>query len=342
MHAIRVHSHGGPDHLIYEEVADPVPGPNEVVVRVRAAALNRRDIWIRQGRDDIRIALPCILGMDVSGEIDQLGSAVVGRHVGERVVLAPGCSCMRCEPCLSGDEHLCRQYRVIGSGIDGGYAERVAVPATNAFPIPDTLAFSDAAAIPVVYQTAWHLVVRLARVQPGERLLIHAVGGGAGLAALQIAKVLGARTIVTAGADWKLERAREYGADDAINYSTHDFVAETLRLTHGHGVHVVVEQLGGRTLERSLEVLARGGRLLTFGATTGSRVQVDLLSLHARRAHIIASSMGAKADLQAVLRLVAQGQLRPVVGAVLPLHQAAEAHRLMEDRGHFGKIVLVP
>jgi NADPH:quinone reductase-like Zn-dependent oxidoreductase len=342
MYAVRVHAHGGPDRLVYEQVADPIPGPNQVVVRVRAAAVNRRDIWIRRGRDDIRVQLPCIPGMDVSGEIGELGSAVRDRRVGERVVVAPGCSCGRCEHCLAGEEHLCREYRAIGSGIDGGYAERVAVPATNAFPIPETLAFPEAAALPVAYQTAWHLVARLARVRPGERVLIHAVGGGAGLAALQCARVLGARTIVTAGADWKLERAKEHGADDVINYSTQDFVAETLRLTDGAGVNVVVEQLGGETFERSLDVLARGGRLLTFGATTGSRVQVDLLRLHGRRASILASSMGAKVDLQAVLRLVAQDQLRPVVGTVLPLREAADAHRLMEDRGHFGKIVLVP
>jgi NADPH:quinone reductase-like Zn-dependent oxidoreductase len=280
--------------------------------------------------------------MDVSGEIDELGSAVRDRRVGERVVIAPGCSCGRCEHCLAGDEHLCREYRAIGSGLNGGYAERVAVPAVNAFPIPETLAFPDAAAIPVVYQTAWHLVARLARVGPGERVLIHAVGGGTGLAALQSTKVLGARTIVTAGADWKLERAKEYGADDVINYTTQDFVAETLRITDGVGVNVVVEQLGGQMFERSVDVLARGGRLLTFGATTGSQVQIDLLRLQGRRATILASSMGAKKDLQAVLRLVADGQLHPVVGTVLPLREAADAHRLMEDRGHFGKIVLVP
>jgi NADPH:quinone reductase-like Zn-dependent oxidoreductase len=340
MKAIVYAEHGGPEVLKYVDRVEPATGAGEVLVRVRACALNHLDLWLRKGIPSLNIPLPHIPGSDVAGEVTRLGAGVTNLKVGERVMLQPGISCGQCEKCMAGDDNLCRSYRILGEMVDGGCAEYVTVAAVNCVPIPEGVSFEAAAAFPLVSLTAWHMLIVRARLKPAETVLVLAAGSGVGSAAIQIAKASGARVIATAGSEAKLAKARELGADDVINHSTQKVAAEVKRLTARRGVDVVFEHVGEATWSDSIRSLVPGGRLVTCGATTGYNGSIDIRYLFTRQISLLGSFMGTKADLLAAAEFLKRGLLRPVVDVVLPLEQCAEAHRRLEQREQFGKIVL--
>jgi NADPH:quinone reductase-like Zn-dependent oxidoreductase len=334
--------HGGPEVLAERnDLPDPAIGPDQVLVRVRACSVNHLDIWTRRGLP-YQIEMPHILGNDIAGVIEEVGALV--RHVkpGDAVMLAPGAGCGHCSFCLEGDDNLCLVYDQFGLRKQGGYAELIASPARNAFPKPSHLTFEEAASMPLVFLTAWHMLVGRVGLRPGETVLVLAAGSGVGIAAVQIAKMLGATVIATASTDAKLERAKELGADMVVNYERDDFAAETRRLTGKRGVDVVVEHTGEATWEKSIAALGRNGRLVTCGATSGFNGRTDLRMLFAKHLSILGSYMGRIAEFDEVLSHIAARKLRPVVDRVLPLAEARAAHEAMERREQFGKIVLVP
>lgn len=340
MKAIQFQQHGGPEVLKYVEVTDPVIRPNEVLVRVRACALNHLDLWVRQGLPNVLIPLPHIPGSDVAGEIAQVGSEVTTVRAGQKVVLAPGVTCGKCAACLAGLDNRCRQFTNLGYMIDGGCAEFVRVPEVNCLPYPENLSFEEAAAVPLVFQTAWHMLVARAELQPGEDVLILGAGSGVGVAAIQIAKFFGAQVIATAGSDEKLVKARELGADHTINHKSQKIRDEVRRITGKRGVDVVFEHVGTATWDDSLASLAASGRLVTCGATTGYDAKVDLRFLFTRQLSLLGSYMGTKNDLRTLMKLVAGGRLKPIVDRVFPLAQTAAAHAYLESGAQFGKVVL--
>ncbi|MBI3077251.1 MAG: zinc-binding dehydrogenase [Deltaproteobacteria bacterium] len=340
MKAMRFHEHGGPEVLKYEEADDPKPGIGEVLVRVRATGLNHLDIWVRKGLPGVKTPLPHIPGSDIVGEIAEVGPGV-DRQRGERVMVIPGRSCGRCEACLSGEDNYCARYEVIGGYyLDGGYAEYVAVPEVNLYPMPPDLSYEEAAAIPLCFITAWHMLVTQAQVRAGDDVLVLGAGSGVGSAAIQIAKLMGARVFATAGSDDKLHKAQALGADVLINHAQQDFSQEVRKQTNGRGVDVVVEHVGKATWERSMRSLAPRGRLVTCGGTTGPVVEVNLLFLFSKQYVIAGAYLGTKREFYDLMRFVAQRRLRGVVDRVLPLAEAAEAHRVVERREQFGKVIL--
>ena len=340
MKAIQFQQHGGPEVLRYTDAPDPIIRPSEVLVRVRACALNRLDLWVRQGIPNVPIPLPHIPGSDIAGEVAQIGMDVTTVRVGQKVVLAPGVTCGKCAACLAGLDNRCRQFTNLGYLIDGGCAEFIRAPEVNCFPYPENLSFEQAAAVPLVFQTAWHMLLVRAELQPGDDVLILGAGSGVGSAAIQIAKFFGARVIATAGTDEKLAKARELGADHVINHQSQKIREEVRNLTGKRGVDVVFEHVGTATWDDSLASLAASGRLVTCGATTGYDAKVDLRFLFSRQLSLLGSYMGSKKDLRAVLKLVATGRLKPVVDRVFPLAQAAAAHGYLESGSQFGKVVL--
>jgi len=340
MRAVRLHEHGGPEVLRLEEVPTPEAGPEEALVRVRAVALNHIDAWVRRGLPRLRVQFPHILGADIAGEIVALGETVEGWQVGDPVLLHPTTSCGRCAACRAGQDNRCRQFSVLGEHVPGGYAEYVTVRADNLLPKPEHLSFEEAAAMPLVFLTAWNMLVSNARLRFGEDVLIWGAGSGVGSAGIQIARLFAARILTTAGAAWKVERARALGADVAINYREQDVLAEVRRVTERRGVDVVLDHVGAASWETSIKALAPGGRLTVCGATTGPEGTTDIRYIYARQLSIFGTWVGTRAEMGEVLRLIERRRLVPVVHAVLPLEEAAEAHRLMEASGHFGKIVL--
>jgi NADPH:quinone reductase-like Zn-dependent oxidoreductase len=340
MKAIVFTAHGGPEVLKYTDAADPTPRPNEVLVRVKACALNHLDLWVRRGIPGVPFPLPHIPGSDIAGEIAQIGADVTTARVGQRVVLAPGVSCGKCVACISGQDNRCRQFTNLGYMIDGGCAELVRVPEVNCMPYPENLSFEEAAAIPLVFQTAWHMLIARAELQAGEDVLVLGAGSGVGSAAIQIAKFFGARVIATAGNEAKLQKAKELGADHLINHKTQKIREEVRRITNKRGVDVVFEHVGIATWDESFASLAAGGRLVTCGATTGYDAKIDLRFLFSRQLSLLGSYMGTKSELQTVMKLVAAGKLKPVVDRVFPLAEAAAAHAYLESSSQFGKVVL--
>jgi NADPH:quinone reductase-like Zn-dependent oxidoreductase len=340
MNAVVFFEHGGPEVLRYTDVSEPQIGPDDVLVHVRACALNHLDLWIRRGIPGVLVPLPRIPGSDIAGEVARVGANVSNIQIGERVLLSPGISCGHCAYCLSGNDNLCRQYTLFGYMVDGGCAEFVKSPAVNVIPIPGDLTFEEAAAIPLVFLTAWHMLITRADLRPAEDVLVLGAGSGVGSAAIQIAKVTGARVIATAGSEEKLRKAKDLGADDVILHTSKDFSNEVRGLTNRRGVDVVFEHVGEATWEQSIRSLAVGGRLVTCGATTGYEGKIDLRYLFSRHISILGSYMGSKSELFAVLELVGRGLLDPVIDTVMPLSKAAEAHARLENREQFGKIVL--
>ena len=339
MRAVRFHEHGGPEVLRCEEAPDPELEPGEVLVRVRACALNHLDLWERRGLPRVTIPMPHISGSDVAGEVVAADAPNV--TIGRRVMLQPGMSCGRCEACLSGRDNECRAYEVLGYlNHPGGYAEYVKVPVQNLVPIPDAIDFVHAAAFPLTFLTAWHMLITRAGLKRGDDVLVLAAGSGVGQAAIQIARLVGARVFATAGSDAKLERARSLGAHDVINHHTQDIAAEIRRRTNHRGVDVVIEHVGEATWAKSVRSLARGGRLVTRGATTGPAGALDLQALFAKQLTIHGSYMGTKGELMHAVRFFFAGQLQPVVDRTFPLAQAALAQRRLEESEQFGKIVL--
>lgn len=340
MNAVVFSEHGGPEVLRYTEVPAPTIGPDDVLVHVRACALNHLDIWIRRGLPGISIPLPHILGSDIAGEVVEVGKEVSGIRTGEKVVLSPGICCGHCEQCAAGKDSQCRDYTLFGYMVPGGYAEYVRAPAVNVIPMPLHLSYEEVAAIPLVFVTAWHMLITRAALKPAEEVLVLGAGSGVGSAAIQIAKVAGARVIATGGTDEKLAKARELGADETILHSKQDIAAEVKRLTNRRGVDVVFEHVGEATWEKSIRSLAIGGRLVTCGATTGFEGKIDIRYLFSRQISILGSYMGSKAELLSVMELVRRRAVKPVLDKVFPLAEAADAHRRLENREQFGKIVL--
>ncbi|HEX4541746.1 MAG TPA: zinc-binding dehydrogenase [Candidatus Acidoferrum sp.] len=340
MKAIVFHQHGGPEVLKYTEAPDPTPRANEVLVRVKACALNHLDLWVRRGLPNVPIPLPHVPGSDVAGEIAQIGADVATMRVGQKVVLAPLVSCGKCAACIAGLDNRCRQATNLGYMIDGGCAEFVRAPEINCLPYPENLKWEEAASIPLVFQTAWHMLLARAELQPGEDVLILGAGSGVGTAAIQIAKFFGARVIATAGSDEKLAKAKELGADHLINHKTQKIRDEVRRITNKRGVDVVFEHVGIATWDDSLASLAASGRLVTCGATTGYDAKLDLRFLFSRQLSLLGSYMGTKAELHSVMRLVANGRLKPIVDRIFPLPEAAAAHAYLELGLQFGKVVL--
>jgi NADPH:quinone reductase-like Zn-dependent oxidoreductase len=340
MKAIVISEHGGPEALSYTNVPDPQIGPEGVLVRVRACALNHLDLWVRRGMPGITIPMPHILGSDISGDVAQVGDKVSHINVGDRVLLSPGISCGHCVHCLKGNDNFCREYTLFGYKVDGGYAEYLSAPAVNVVPTPANLSFEEAAAVPLVFLTAWHMLISRARLEPSETVLVLGAGSGVGSAAIQIAKSTGARVIATAGSEVKLQKAKELGADDVLLHTIPHFSREVKRLTDRRGVDVVVEHVGDATWQESLASLAVGGRLVTCGATTGYEGKIDLRYLFSRHISILGSYMGSKAELYPALDLLARGLVKPVIDTILPLADAKEAHVRLEQREQFGKIVL--
>lgn len=342
MKAVVFRKHGGPDVLEYTDVPAPTIRPNEVLVQVKACALNHLDVFVRGGMPGIEIALPHILGNDVAGIVREVGELVTWVQPNDEVLLQPGLSCGHCAECLRGEDNLCRQYDIIGYRHEGGYAEFVVVPGVNVIPKPAQLSWEEAAALPLVTLTAWHMLVTRAKLQAGESLLVHAAGSGVGSIAIQIGKLLGAHVIATAGSDEKLSKARELGADETVNYTQSEWPKEVRRLTNRAGVDVVFEHTGEATWQGSISSLKNNGRLVTCGATSGYDARTDLRQVFYRHLTILGSFMGSKAELLAAMKFVEQGKIRAVVDRVLRLDEAQRAHELIENRAQFGKIVLVP
>ena len=340
MRAIAIREHGGPEVLREEELPTPEAGPGQVLVRIDAVALNHLDLWVRRGLPGLRLTYPHLLGCDMAGTVAALGPGAAGPAPGSKVVVNPGISCGRCRECLLGRDNLCREYGILGEHLSGGYAEYIAVPAANVIPRPANLTAPEAAAYPLTMLTAWQMLVRKAQVQPGETVLVLGAASGVGTAAVQIAKLFGARVIATSTSDAKLERARAIGADDTINTQSRDLVEGVRELTGKRGADVVFEHIGRELFAKAILSCAKGGRIVTCGATTGFDPIVDLRHIFFRQISILGSTMGSKGDLHDVTAHIAAGRLKPIVDRVLPFGEAANAHRLLEDRSQFGKIVL--
>jgi NADPH:quinone reductase-like Zn-dependent oxidoreductase len=322
--AIRIHEDGGPEVLRYEDVPDPGPGPGEVLVRLQAASLNHLDVWVRKGLPSV--PKPRILGGDGAGVVEALGEGVEGFAPGDRVVINPGLE--------HGDT-----IGVVGEHTDGTHCELIAIDAVQVFPLDDALSFEQAAAFPLVYETAYRMLVTKAALQEGEWVLVWGVGGGVGTASFEIARALGARTIVTSGSDWKLERAREWGADLAVNHATDDVVAAVKEAT-GKGVHVVVESVGEATWARSLAAVRPAGRVTVCGATSGPNPPAQLHRFWWKQLTVYGSTMGTREDFLGAYELVRSGRARVHVDRVFPLAEARAAHERLEAGEQLGKIVL--
>lgn len=337
MKAVRFHQHGGPEVLRYEDAPDPTPGPERAIVRVRACALNHLDLWERRGIDRVTLPLPHISGSDVAGEVVSIGDGSL--PIGTRVMLQPGLRCGSCPACRAGRDNHCDTYDVLGLKSDGGYAEQVAVPIENLIPLPDNVDFITAAAFPLTFLTAWHMLVTRAAIQKDDLVLVLAGGSGVGQAAIQLARHFGARVFATAGPE-KIDRTQALGAEAVFDHYGGDYAREVRRLTNGRGVDIVVEHVGEATWDRSVRSLATGGRLVTCGATTGARAAIDLRHLFARQLSLLGSYMGTFAELRAASPLLFEARVRPVVDRVFPLDEAAQAQRRLEEKSQFGKIVL--
>lgn len=343
MKAVVVREHGGLDALRLEERDRPEPRADEVLVELRAIGLNHLDVWVRRGVPGHPFPLPLVPGCDGAGVVAAAGALV--RHVkeGDAVFLAPGLSCGICPACAAGKDNLCRHYGIFGETRDGTCAEFTLAPARNVIRKPEAISFEEAAAFPLTFLTAWHMVVARAALLPGETVLVHAAGSGVSSAAIQIARLLGAgRIVATAGTDEKCAQARALGASDVVNYREGDFVAEVRRLTGKRGADVVIDHVGTETFDPNVRALAPGGRLVLCGATSGFEGKTDLRFVFFKNLSILGSTMGSLGEVHEVADHVAAGRLKPCVDAVLPLAEVREGHRRLESREVFGKIVLRP
>jgi NADPH:quinone reductase-like Zn-dependent oxidoreductase len=341
MKAVVFHEQGGIDKLRYEEVPDPTISASEILVKVCACAVNHLDIRARRDRPEVQ-PYPHILGSDIAGEVVDIGTKVHNVVVGDSVVLSPCIPCGQCVDCLNGDENLCDFQILLGFQTNGGYADYVKSPAENATLLSSHFSYYEAAAMPMAYLTAWHMLVTRAEVRPGEDVLILSAGSGVGSAGLQIAKLCGARVFVTASTGEKLERARQLGADFTVNYTVTDFSEVIREETGDRGVDVVLEHVGAATWDKSVACLAKQGRLVSCGVTTGNIGEIDIRKMYQKQLTLMGSALGTTSELRTIIRLAEQGKLHPTIDRVLPLHQAAEAHRIMEARENFGKICLSP
>jgi len=340
MKAVRMHEFGGPEVLRYEEVPDPVLRKDHVLIRIRACALNHLDLWVRKGLPGVK--LPHTLGSDIAGEVAECGEYITDLKVGTRVLLSPMLFCGHCEQCNSGRQNFCPQFAVLGNNAEGGNCELITVPRVNVIPIPDSLAFVDAASVPLVFLTAWHMLVGNAKLRAGQTVLVLGASSGVGSAAIQICKMLGAVVITTAGDDRKLAKARELGADHTINHYKQKISDEVKRITNRRGVDVVFEHVGVATWPESIKSLKYGGTLVTCGATTGYDAALDLRVLFARQLSFYGSYMGGEGELDEVLKHIFSGKLKPIVDKIFPLSETRAAHEYLASSEQFGKVVLGP
>jgi len=340
MKAVFFRRHGGNEVLEYGDWPDPVPGPGEVLVGIRAAALNRLDLFVRDGIPGV--PLPLVAGADGAGVVEATGEGVSGSTPGDRVLIQPGLFCGVCEFCRSGEQSLCVKFRMVGEHGPGTFAEKAVVPAVNVFPIPAGLSFEQAAAFPLAYQTAWRMIVGRGKVRPGDTVLIHGIGGGVGWAALEIAVLCGARVIATTSDEEKARGARAAGAAIVVDYTAEDVGEVVRRETAKRGVDVVVDTVGEKTWLKSLKSVRRGGRIVTCGATSGPNPAEEIRLIYWKQISILGSTMANDREFRALLAAVGAGRLRPRIDRVLPLSRAPEAYRLLEEGRQFGKIVLVP
>ena len=340
MKAAIFHEYGGPEVVRIEEVERPEPGWGEVVVEVKAAAVNHLDLWVRRGLP-IETTMPHIGGSDIAGVVAELGPGVEGVEVGERVVVNPSLWCGRCEWCHAGEESMCVRFRLLGEHTQGGFAEYVAVPASNLYPIPEDYPFEKAAAVPLVFQTAWRGLITQGRLRAGMDVLVTGASGGAATAAIQIAKHAGARVFaVTTGEN--VERVRALGADVVFDRTAVDYSAELWKATGKRGVDVIFDSVGEATFAQNLRSLARGGRLVVYGATTGPQGAIDLRNLFWKQFEVIGTTMASRSEFETAMKLVFRGELKPVIDVVWPLDRARDAHERLERGEQFGKVVLVP
>jgi NADPH:quinone reductase-like Zn-dependent oxidoreductase len=342
MKAVVFDRFGGPEVLELRDLPDPGCGAGEALVEVRACGVNHLDLWVRSGLRGLEVEMPHVLGNDVVGVVREVGAAVSHVKPGERVLVLPTLSCGVCPACAAGDDNLCRDYDVLGRRRNGGYAQLVAVPGANCLPYPDNLTWEEAAAVPLVFLTAWHMLVGRAKVRPGEDVLVVGAGSGVGSAAIQIARLFGARVIATAGSPDKLDRAKALGAHAVLDHSAGDLAAGVRALTGKKGVEVAIEHVGGVVFEQAVACLARDGRLVTCGATAGADARLNVNLLFGRHLSLMGSWMGRRSELVEVLRHVREGRLVPVLDRVMPLAEARAAHEHIERRKHFGKVVLLP
>jgi NADPH:quinone reductase-like Zn-dependent oxidoreductase len=341
MKAVTIRSNGGPEVVHVEHITAPRPAAGEVVVEVRAAALNHLDIWVRKGRRGAAMDFPHVLGSDAAGVVVEVGEGVAGCFPGSGVIINPGLSCGRCEFCLRGEQCECPHFTLVGLGRWGTFAERVAVPAVNLFPKPDHLDFAQAAALPLAHVTAWRMLMTRASLRPGETVLIHGIGGGVALAALQLVRLAGASAIVTSSSDDKLARARALGAEHTVNYRTTPDLAQAVReLTHNRGVDIVFDTVGAATWPVNFALVRPGGRIVTCGVTTGAAADTPLQPLYWNQVSIFGSRLGSQEDFRLMLLAAAAAGMAPVIDQSFPLDRAPEALARMEAGDQFGKIVL--
>ena len=340
MKAVFITEHGGIDKIKFDEVKKPVISSKEVLIKLKAASLNHLDIWVRQGIPGIKVEFPHILGSDGAGVVEEAGQEVKNVKAGDKVLLNPGISCNTCEFCSAGEHSLCPTFHLLGEHVNGTYAEYVKAPFENIHRIPGNLSFEEAAAFPLVFLTAWRMLISKARLLPGETILILGIGGGVSSAALRIAKHTGARVIVTSGDNNKIEKAKQLGADIAINYNKKDFAKEIRNLTQKRGVDVLLDNIGSVTWIKSLSSLARGGRLVTCGATTGANPQTDIQRIFWNQISVLGSTMGNRKEFLQILNLFEVNNLKPVIDSVFLLKDFREAQKKMEEKKQFGKIVI--
>ncbi len=340
MKAIRYHEFGGPEVLKYEDAPDPVLRKDQVLIRVKACALNHLDLWCRKGVPGVK--LPHINGSDISGDVAEVGEYIKDINVGQRVLLAPMTFCNHCTQCVNGRQSSCPEFTVLGHMNDGGNAEYIAVPRVNVVPIPDDLTYDEAASVPLVFLTAWHMLVGRCQIQPGDFVLVWGAGSGVGTAAIQIAKLFNAKVIATAGSESKLDKARELGADYTIDHYKQKVSDEVKKITAKRGVDIVFEHVGKASWQESMKSMRAGGKLVTCGATTGPEASFDIRFLFSRQLSFLGSYMGYMGELHEALRHVFSGQLKPVVDKTFPLREARAAHERLEKSEMFGKIILNP
>jgi len=340
MKAVRIHEFGGSEVLKYEDAPDPELRKDHVCIRIRACALNHLDLWVRKGLPGVK--LPHILGSDIAGEVAECGEYITDLKPGTRVLLSPMLSCGHCEPCLSGRQNFCPQFCVLGNNAEGGNCEFIAVPRSSVIPIPDSMSLVDAASVPLVFLTAWHMLVGNAKLRAGQTILVMGAGSGVGSDAIQICKMLGAEVITTAGDDRKLAKASELGADYTIDHYKQKISEEVKRITNRRGVDIVFEHVGSATWTECIKSLKYGGTLVTCGATTGYDAALDLRALFARQLTFYGSYMGGAGELDEVLKHVFAGKLKPVVDRTFPLGETRMAHEYIAGREQFGKVVVIP
>ena len=343
MRAAVIREHGSYDKIVFEDRPVPEPGPGEVRVAVKAAGLNHLDLWVRRGVPGHAFPLPMVLGCDGAGLVDALGEGVPGLEVGQRVILAPGVTSGEDAATAAGADHLSPYYGILGETRDGTNADYVVLPARNAIPFSDAISFPEAAAFSLVSLTAWNMVMRRAQLQPGETVLVHAAGSGVSTAAIQIARLAGAgKIIATTSSAAKADRALALGADEVVDYTDPGWSKAVKNLTGGAGVEVVIDHVGVATFGSSLKILSRGGRYVFCGATTGPTTELHLNLVFFKNLSVLGSTMGSLGDMHRLVRLLETGHLKPIVDDVLPLTEVREAHRRLEDREVFGKLVLEP